>query len=102
MAPAGSTSAGSSPVADTEAQATEPAKTAQSRKFESYETRTCKSYATGHPLNGQLEQIRWHGKRFVSVTDVKPLICRDARGELFSTIEPGKGEPGLWNVEGPR
>ncbi|MGW0829657.1 GXWXG domain-containing protein [Streptomyces prunicolor] len=30
------------------------------------------------------EQIRWYGKRFVSVKDVKPLLCRDDQGELFS------------------
>ncbi|MFF3735398.1 DUF4334 domain-containing protein [Streptomyces sp. NPDC002476] len=56
-------------------------------------------FDTGHPLNGQLEQIRWYGKRFVSVKDVKPLLCRDDQGELFSNIELGKGESSLWNVE---
>ncbi|NJC11633.1 hypothetical protein F4558_001459 [Micromonospora profundi] len=54
---------------------------------------------TGHPLNGQLDRVRWYGKRFVSRTDVKPLICRDDRGELYSNTVLGKGEASLWTVE---
>ncbi|MFD6566880.1 DUF4334 domain-containing protein [Micromonospora profundi] len=54
---------------------------------------------TGHPLNGQLDRVRWYGKRFVSRTDVKPLICRDDNGELYSNTVLGKGEASLWTVE---
>ncbi|MFX0592251.1 DUF4334 domain-containing protein [Melissospora conviva] len=56
-------------------------------------------FDTGHPVNGQLEKIRWYGKTFVSVKDVKPLVCRDESGEFYSNTVVGKGEASLWNVE---
>ena len=56
-------------------------------------------FDTGHPVNGQLDQVRWYGKTFVTRTDVKPLICRDDRGELYSNTVLGKGEASLWTVE---
>lgn len=56
-------------------------------------------FHTGHPLNGALAKVDWYGKTFVSVADVKPLICRDAKGELYSHRELGKGEASLWTVE---
>ncbi|MEU4236110.1 DUF4334 domain-containing protein [Actinoplanes sp. NPDC026619] len=56
-------------------------------------------FDTGHPLNGRLEQAGWFGKTFVSVSDAKPLICRDAEGKLYSNTELGKGEASLWNIE---
>ncbi|GAB2684349.1 DUF4334 domain-containing protein [Saccharopolyspora gloriosae] len=56
-------------------------------------------FATGHRLGRQLIAARWHGKTFHSVLDAKPLICRDADGELFSNVELGGGEATLWDVE---
>lgn len=56
-------------------------------------------FATGHPLNGMLAKAGWYGKTFVSVHDVKPLMCRDDKGELYSNRELGKGEASLWSVE---
>ncbi|USQ85324.1 DUF4334 domain-containing protein [Streptomyces phaeoluteigriseus] len=56
-------------------------------------------FRTGHPLNGMLAKADWYGKTFTSVHDVKPLICRDAAGELYSNLELGKGEASLWTVE---
>ncbi|MEV6964229.1 DUF4334 domain-containing protein [Hamadaea sp. NPDC051192] len=56
-------------------------------------------FDTGHPINGQLDQARWFGKTFVSRKDVKPLICRDDDGELYSNKVLGKGEASLWTVE---
>ncbi|MFD7699243.1 DUF4334 domain-containing protein [Streptomyces caelestis] len=56
-------------------------------------------FATGHPLNGMLAKAGWYGKTFTSVHDVKPLICRDEKGELYSDRELGKGEASLWTVE---
>ncbi|XTZ14517.1 DUF4334 domain-containing protein [Micromonospora echinospora] len=56
-------------------------------------------FDTGHPVNGHLDQVRWYGKTFVTVKDVKPLICRDDTGELYSNTVLGKGEASLWTVE---
>ncbi|MFF5158349.1 DUF4334 domain-containing protein [Streptomyces sp. NPDC000348] len=56
-------------------------------------------FRTGHPLNGMLAKAGWYGKKFVSVHDVKPLMCRDATGGLYSNRELGKGEASLWTVE---
>ncbi|MCF4137231.1 DUF4334 domain-containing protein [Streptomyces sp. Tue 6430] len=56
-------------------------------------------FATGHPLNGMLAKAGWYGKTFTSVHDVKPLMCRDEKGELYSNRELGKGEASLWTVE---
>ncbi|MGV9557787.1 DUF4334 domain-containing protein [Streptomyces sp. NPDC003401] len=56
-------------------------------------------FATGHPLNGMLAKAGWYGKTFTSVHDVKPLMCRDEKGELYSHRELGKGEASLWTVE---
>jgi hypothetical protein len=54
---------------------------------------------SGHKMDGQLELARWHGKTFHSIYDVKPLVCRDANGTLYSNQELGKGEASLWNVD---
>ncbi|GAB7106937.1 DUF4334 domain-containing protein [Streptomyces phaeofaciens JCM 4814] len=56
-------------------------------------------FRTGHPLNGMLAKAGWYGKTFTTVHDVKPLMCRDATGELYSHRELGKGEASLWTVE---
>ncbi|MFD0163221.1 DUF4334 domain-containing protein [Streptomyces decoyicus] len=57
------------------------------------------AFVTGHRVEGMLDQANWHGKHFRSPSDVQPLICRDAEGELFSHVELGKGEASLWMVE---
>ncbi|WP_416903637.1 DUF4334 domain-containing protein [Micromonospora echinospora] len=57
------------------------------------------AFDTGHPVNGRLDQVGWYGKSFVTLTDVKPLICRDDKGELYSNTALGKGEASLWTVE---
>ncbi|MGW4232248.1 DUF4334 domain-containing protein [Streptomyces sp. NPDC004980] len=56
-------------------------------------------FRTGHPLDGTLEKADWYGKSFATVHDAKPLICRNAAGELYSNRELGKGEASLWTVE---
>ncbi|AWK71213.1 hypothetical protein CBI38_06080 [Rhodococcus oxybenzonivorans] len=56
-------------------------------------------FATGHRLHEKLAASRWHGKTFNSLDDAKPLICRDADGNLFSDIASGNGEASLWNIE---
>ncbi|MER6346302.1 DUF4334 domain-containing protein [Streptomyces sp. NPDC001595] len=56
-------------------------------------------FRTGHPLEGTLAKVDWYGKTFASVHDAKPLICRDATGELYSNRELGQGEASLWTVE---
>ncbi|CAL9588924.1 hypothetical protein SUDANB145_05185 [Streptomyces sp. enrichment culture] len=56
-------------------------------------------FRTGHPLNGMLAKAGWYGKAFTSVHDVKPLLCRNEKGELYSHTELGKGEASLWTVE---
>ena len=53
----------------------------------------------GHRLGSLLGKVNWYGKRFDAVDDVKPLICRNAGGELFSNVELGRGEASLWNIE---
>ncbi|RZL83769.1 MAG: DUF4334 domain-containing protein [Rhodococcus sp. (in: high G+C Gram-positive bacteria)] len=56
-------------------------------------------FATGHRLHEKLFASRWHGKTFLSLEDAKPLICRDADGNLFSDVKSGNGEASLWNIE---
>ncbi|MFC9788451.1 DUF4334 domain-containing protein [Rhodococcus sp. NPDC127528] len=56
-------------------------------------------FATGHRLHDKLVAGRWYGKRFDSVLDAKPLICRAEDGSLFSDTKSGNGEASLWNVE---
>jgi hypothetical protein len=56
-------------------------------------------FNTGHSSNGHLAEMRWYGKTFNSLLDAKPMITRNAEGELFSNIELGKGEASLWSVE---
>ncbi|WP_174803900.1 DUF4334 domain-containing protein [Martelella limonii] len=38
---------------------------------------------TGHALDGMLEQIGWHGKRFESAEDGHPLVFEQQDGTLF-------------------
>ena len=57
-------------------------------------------FATGHPAGALLGKIGWHGKRFDSLTDGHPLICRGEDGALYSnTRYAGGGYSSLWNVE---
>ncbi len=53
---------------------------------------------SGHPMDGQLATVRWHGKWFRSRYDVAPMVCRDDDGKLYSNKEIGKGEASLWEV----
>ncbi len=56
-------------------------------------------FATGHPASTLLSKIEWHGKRFDSLLDGHPLICRGADGELYSnTTYAGGGHSSLWEV----
>lgn len=56
-------------------------------------------FATGHVASKVLEQVRWHGKVFNGPLDARPLVCRDADGELYSNLEAGGGgEASLWEV----
>ncbi len=55
--------------------------------------------SAGHPVSGMLQGARWHGKRFDSLSEAHPLICRDDAGELVSNAELGKGLASLWDVE---
>lgn len=43
-------------------------------------------FATGHPLDGLLEAMNWHGKRFRSAEDVDPLIMD--RGDSSYALNP--------------
>ena len=56
-------------------------------------------FGPGHPVHDMLGSSGWHGKRFDSVREAPPLICRDASGELVSNAELGKGIASLWDVE---
>ncbi|WP_024792840.1 DUF4334 domain-containing protein [Tomitella biformata] len=56
-------------------------------------------FQTGHQICRLLPASRWHGKTFNSLLDAKPLVCRDADGELFSNVKLGRGEASLWDVE---
>ncbi|GAA4473022.1 DUF4334 domain-containing protein [Rhodococcus olei] len=58
-----------------------------------------RGFRTGHRTGRLLERTRWYGKTFGSRFDVQPLICRGDDGELFSDVESGRGEAGLWMVE---
>lgn len=58
------------------------------------------AFATGHPVEAMLTAAAWHGKKFESVTEVHPLICRDDQGQLYSNVELGNGGgASLWTVE---
>lgn len=39
-------------------------------------------FNTGHPGEAMLGKINWRGKRFTSRTDVNPLLCADAQGNI--------------------
>lgn len=53
---------------------------------------------TGHKGSMMLKALKWYGKTFNSRLDVKPLICRDDEGKLYSN-QAMKGEASLWPVE---
>lgn len=50
-------------------------------------------FETGHPLDGMLENFRWHGKRFESAEAGHPLVV-DTRNGL-GMLDPGKLPMGL-------
>ncbi len=47
------------------------------------------SLPTGHPLDGLLEALGWHGKAFEDVDRVHPLLFRDPSGTPVA-IEPAR------------
>ncbi|HYF20593.1 MAG TPA: DUF4334 domain-containing protein [Ramlibacter sp.] len=54
-------------------------------------------FASGHPLDGALEAIGWHGKRFDSVEAVHPLVFNGWDGSLVP-LSARPLMPGLWLV----
>jgi hypothetical protein len=56
-------------------------------------------FVTGHRFEGTLAKIGWYGKTFTSLTEVAPLVCRDASGELYVNSELAGGGASLWMVE---
>jgi hypothetical protein len=44
---------------------------------------------TGHPFDGFLERLGWHGKRFDSTEDAHPLVFRRGDGSLYS-LDPSR------------
>lgn len=54
---------------------------------------------TGHPFAAALKGIGWYGNTFISRVNVKPLICMDTEGTLFSDAESMNGEATIWPVE---
>ena len=56
-------------------------------------------FDTGHKANGFMKRLNWFGKTFTSRSDVKPLVCRDENGNLYSNTKLGKGEASLWAIE---
>ncbi|QNG18867.1 DUF4334 domain-containing protein [Rhodococcus triatomae] len=57
------------------------------------------AFDTGHRAAAMLGKSGWYGKRFDALMDVKPLICRDEDGALYSDTTAGRGEASLWMVE---
>ncbi|BCY13161.1 hypothetical protein L3i22_082490 [Actinoplanes sp. L3-i22] len=54
---------------------------------------------TGHRFEGTLGRVGWYGKRFTSLTEVAPIVCRGADGRLYDNVELAKGGASLWSVE---
>ncbi len=50
-------------------------------------------FDTGHPLDGMLENFRWHGKRFESPQAGRPLVVDTKRG--LGMLHPGRLPMGL-------
>lgn len=56
-------------------------------------------FATGHPAGALLDTISWHGKRFDSLLEGHPLVCRGEDGALYSNTKyAGGGHSSLWEV----
>lgn len=55
-------------------------------------------FKTGHKGSLALKAMKWYGKTFNSRLDVKPLMCLDDEGKLYSS-QAMKGEASLWMVE---
>ncbi len=41
-------------------------------------------FNTGHPGEAMLGKLSWRGKRFTSRTDVNPMLCADATGNVVA------------------
>lgn len=51
-------------------------------------------FKTGHRGSLMLAAMKWHGKTFNSRLDVKPLMCLDEKGKLYSSRgDEGRGQP---------
>lgn len=75
--------------------------------FDALEPVTCESmfgtwkggdFKTGHRGSKSLKALKWYGKTFNSRLDVKPLVCYDEQGQLYSS-QAMNGEASLWMVE---
>lgn len=53
---------------------------------------------TGHWLLPALTGMKWHGKWFVTERDVKPLVCENEEGTLYSNLALN-GEASLWPIK---
>jgi hypothetical protein len=51
-------------------------------------------FPSGHPLDGVLEDFHWHGKRFDSTEQVRPLVFRASHGRRIQ-VEAGRLFPFL-------
>lgn len=51
-------------------------------------------------MNGRLSGVKWYGKSFDSLMDVKPLMCRDADGDLYFKKVDGATLMGIMNGKG--
>jgi GXWXG protein/Domain of unknown function (DUF4334) len=55
-------------------------------------------FQTGHKAIKWLDEIKWYGKQFNSQLDVKPLLCQNEKGEIYSRPQNG-GEASIWKIE---
>ncbi|MEV6229775.1 DUF4334 domain-containing protein [Saccharopolyspora shandongensis] len=55
-------------------------------------------FQTGHKAIKWLDEIKWYGKQFNSQLDVKPLLCREEDGEIYSRRQ-NDGEASIWRIE---
>lgn len=55
-------------------------------------------FATQHPGNKILKEIKWFGKWYRNKLDAIPLICYDSTGKLYSSNIMRLGHASLWDV----
>jgi hypothetical protein len=49
-------------------------------------------FRTGHAGEAMLKQVKWRGKRFVSRTDVSPMLCENEKGEVVANPMLGSAQ----------